>query len=170
MSETPMTPELPEEQIEALVAAGNRAWNDSVHEDLCACDAWPEECLSSGGFFQGFWDMGGLETAVPVVLALWERMRDGELERLRAWATELKAQREADHATWQHDLRKAQDEREAKDSRISELEAGIAWRDAELDRWMGVHNIVERAIDKGWSSIDTAELEDALGVETGGAE
>ncbi|WP_086768136.1 hypothetical protein [Streptomyces bobili] len=71
---------LHEAQIDALAASGNRAVNDAVHEDLCACDAWPEKCLSSGGFFQGYWDMGGLETAIPAVLGLWESMRGGELE------------------------------------------------------------------------------------------
>ncbi|NUT07579.1 MAG: hypothetical protein HOV76_29325 [Hamadaea sp.] len=86
---------LHEAQIDALAAPGNRAVNDSVHEDLCACDAWPDKCLSSGGFFQGYWDMGGLETAIPAVLGLWEQMRGGELEQLRGRVRELEAQREA---------------------------------------------------------------------------
>lgn len=80
---------LTEQQIDALAEAGNRAVNDAVHEDLCACDAWPEKCLSSGGYFQGFWDMGGLETALPAVLGLWEQMRGGELVALRARVAEL---------------------------------------------------------------------------------
>jgi hypothetical protein len=50
-------------------------------------------------------------------------------------------------------------------ARIAELEAGIAWRDAERARWADVHATVERAIDKGWSSIDTCDLEGALGPE-----
>ena len=75
---------LAEAQLDALAASGNRAVNDAVHEDLCACDAWPKECLSSGGFFQGYWDMGGLDTAIPAVLGLWERMRGGELAAFRA--------------------------------------------------------------------------------------
>ncbi|MEU9640890.1 hypothetical protein [Streptomyces sp. NPDC048188] len=69
---------LTEEQIEKLAAAGNRAVNDLVHDDLCACDAWPERCLSSGGFFQGYWDWGYLETAVRAVLGVWESMRAGD--------------------------------------------------------------------------------------------
>lgn len=82
-----------EAQLDALTASGNRAVNDAVHEDLCACDAWPKECLSSGGFFQGYWDMGGLETAIPAVLGLWESMRGGELVALRARVAELEAER-----------------------------------------------------------------------------
>jgi hypothetical protein len=82
---------LDEAQVDALAASGNRAVNDLVHEDLCACDAWPEKCLSSGGFFQGYWDWGYLETAIPAVLGLWESMRGGELERLRARVAELEA-------------------------------------------------------------------------------
>ncbi|MYU22901.1 hypothetical protein [Streptomyces sp. SID8352] len=82
---------LPEAQVDALAASGNRAVNDMVHEDLCACDAWPEKCLSSGGFFQGYWDWGYLETAIPAVLGLWESMRGGELERLRARVAELES-------------------------------------------------------------------------------
>jgi hypothetical protein len=85
---------LDEAQVDALAASGNRAVNDLVHEDLCACDAWPEKCLSSGGFFQGYWDWGYLETAIPAVLGLWESMRGGELERLRARVAELEAERE----------------------------------------------------------------------------
>lgn len=49
--------------------------------------------------------------------------------------------------------------------RVAELESGIAWRDAERDRWSGVRYVVEKAIDKGWNSVDTYELEDALGPE-----
>ncbi|MFF2189292.1 hypothetical protein [Streptomyces sp. NPDC058155] len=85
-------------QIEALAAVGNRAVNDAVHEDLCACDAWPKECLSSGGYFQGMWDMGGLETALPAVLGLWEGMRNdrhaAKVDELRAMVADLETQRD----------------------------------------------------------------------------
>ncbi|MEU6342154.1 hypothetical protein ABZ883_14575 [Streptomyces sp. NPDC046977] len=50
-------------------------------------------------------------------------------------------------------------------ARVAELDAGIAWRDAERERWADVHSLVERAIDKGYSSVDTYQLEDALGPE-----
>lgn len=90
----PMGPEplaLAEAQIEALSEAGNRVVNDAVHEDLCMCDGWPEKCVSSGGFRRGDWDMAGLETALPAVLALWEQMRGGELVTLRTRVAELEA-------------------------------------------------------------------------------
>ncbi len=94
----PRSLELSEQQIDALAAAGNRAVNDAVHEDLCMCDVWPRECLSSGGYFQGYWDMGGLETALPAVLGLWESMRGGELKRLTARVVELQSAAEAKSA------------------------------------------------------------------------
>jgi len=84
---------LTEAQVEALAAAGNRVVNDAVHEDLCMCDAWPEKCLSSGNLRMGDWDMSGLKTALPAVLALWEQMRGGEMNRLRARVAELEAER-----------------------------------------------------------------------------
>jgi len=45
------------------------------------------------------------------------------LAKLRARVAELEEQREADHKTWQHDLRTARDEREATAVRIVGLEA-----------------------------------------------
>lgn len=84
---------LHEAQIDALAAAGDRVVNDAVHQDLCACDAWPEKCVSTGNYFMGAWDVSGLETALPAVLGLWERMRGGELERLRSQVDALQAER-----------------------------------------------------------------------------
>lgn len=49
--------------------------------------------------------------------------------------------------------------------RIAELESGIAWRDAERARWSGVHYLIEKAIDKGWSTLDTLDVEAELGPE-----
>ena len=48
-------------------------------------------------------------------------------------------------------------------AQVTELEAGIQWRDEERRRWVDVHNLVERAIDKGWSTVDTLDLEAELG-------
>ncbi|MFE7076803.1 hypothetical protein ACFU96_42595 [Streptomyces sp. NPDC057620] len=93
MPVAPKPVSLSEQQIEALAAAGNRVVNDSVHERLCMCDTWPERCLSSGGYFMGLWDMSGLESALPAVIALWEQMRGAELERLRSRVAELEAER-----------------------------------------------------------------------------
>lgn len=91
---------LTEAQVEALAEAGNRVVNDAVHEDLCMCDGWPEKCVSTGGFRLGDWDVSGLETALPAVLALWEQMRGGELATLRARVAEL----EAEHAQLRDDI------------------------------------------------------------------
>jgi len=63
---------LTEEQIEALVDAGDRVVNDATHEDMCACDGWPTECRY---FRDGQWDMGGLAVAIPAIVGLWEVMR-----------------------------------------------------------------------------------------------
>lgn len=63
------------------------------------------------------------------------------------------------------DLRALLADNERLRDRITELEAGIAWRDAERDRWAGVHYLVERAINKGLGGIDTVHLEDTLGPE-----
>lgn len=41
----------------------------------------------------------------------------------------------------------------------------LAALEAEQQRWASVHDLIERAIDKGWSAIDTWQVEDALGPE-----
>ncbi|MER5750690.1 hypothetical protein [Streptomyces sp. NPDC002088] len=77
----PVGPEpqaLSAQQIEALTAAGDRVVNDAMHKHLCMCDAWPEKCVSTANYYMGAWDVSGLETAIPAVLALWEQMRGGE--------------------------------------------------------------------------------------------
>lgn len=88
--------QLTEEQTQALAAAGNRAVNDQIHDDLCACDPWPERCLSRGGYFAGYWDTSKIDMALPAVIGLWESMRSpetaAELARLRARVAELEAQ------------------------------------------------------------------------------
>lgn len=103
---------LTEEQIEALVAAGDRVVNDAVHKDLCACDAWPEKCVSTGHYFMGAWDVSGLDTALPAVLGLWEQMRGGELAALRAEVASLN-----------ESLTAAGERLRADAARIAELEA-----------------------------------------------
>ena len=45
--------------------------------------------------------------------------------------------------------------------------AELAGLEIESARWVNVRNLVEKAIDKGWSSVDTFDLEDALGPDTG---
>lgn len=86
---------LTEAQVEALATAGNRALCDAVHEEQCACDGWPEKCPH---YAAGAWDMGGLETALPAVLGLWEVLRNdrhaAKVGELRAMVAELEAQRD----------------------------------------------------------------------------
>lgn len=84
-----------------------------------------------------------------------------ELETLRKRVAELEAER---HST-NEALSDAAERMRADRDRIAELEAGIAWRDAERSRWADVHALVERAIDKGWSTVDTVDLEVELGPE-----
>lgn len=47
-------------------------------------------------------------------------------------------------------------------ARITELEAGITWRDKERHQWAEAHALIERAIDKGCTHIETDLLTDAL--------
>ncbi|MFB6805467.1 hypothetical protein [Streptomyces sp. NPDC056387] len=79
--------ELSEAQIDALADAGNRALNDHYHEDLCACSAWPESCVSSGHYFAGNWDTAAFGIGMAAVIGAWEAMRAtaeaDELARLR---------------------------------------------------------------------------------------
>lgn len=53
--------------------------------------------------------------------------------------------------------------------RIAELEAGVAWRDEERDHWADARSFIERAIDKGCTSIDTDDLADLLGPNGDGS-
>ncbi len=106
---------LSEEQLEVLVAAGDRAVNNTVHEDLCACDAWPEKCLSSGNFFMGYWDQGGMSVAVPAVVAAWESLRG----KANADVAELRTALQDTLAA----LLAGQVERDKLTARVAELEA-----------------------------------------------
>jgi hypothetical protein len=63
---------LTEDQIDALVDAGDRVVNDANHQDLCACDGWPTECRH---YVDGQWDTGALAFAIPAIVGLWEVMR-----------------------------------------------------------------------------------------------
>ncbi|MGW6598463.1 hypothetical protein [Streptomyces sp. NPDC055036] len=117
--------ELTPEQIDALAAAGNRVVNDAFHEDLCMCDAWPKECLSSGGFFQGYWDTSRFDTAMPAVIALWEVMRNdrdaAKVAELRARVAELEAAQ--DRAVGDHAMV------------CRECNAPVLWVDSENGGW-----------------------------------
>ncbi|MFJ7525150.1 hypothetical protein ACIQ1S_09505 [Streptomyces griseus] len=98
MTDTPMTPdqptpvELTEQQLDALIDAGNQTLNDHYHESQCHCDAWPTSCVSSGGYFMGAWDTDAFAIGVPAVLALWETLRN---DRHKAKVAELRADNKA---------------------------------------------------------------------------
>ncbi|MGJ5692921.1 hypothetical protein [Streptomyces sp. SM8] len=67
-----------------------------------------------------------------------------------------------DHPTW---LRAHDDTRGCPWCRVEELEQAAAWSGANRDRWADVHDLVEQAIEKGYTSIPTEELESALGPD-----
>lgn len=52
---------------EAWVDAVNARLNDLYHDDLCACDAWPESCAS--GYWLGQWD-GSTVTVMTAAVVL----------------------------------------------------------------------------------------------------
>lgn len=87
----PMPVELTEQQLEALIDAGNRALNDHYHEDQCHCDAWPTSCVSSGNYFMGAWDTNAFAIGLPAVLGVWESLRN---DRHAAKIAELRADNE----------------------------------------------------------------------------
>lgn len=89
------------------------------------------------------------------------RLLATEVERLLARVAALESERHTTNAA----LAEQTEACRKAEARVAELEAGIAWRDAERSRWADVHDLVERAIDKGWTSIDTVDLEVELGPE-----
>ncbi|GAA3957210.1 hypothetical protein GCM10022384_07830 [Streptomyces marokkonensis] len=135
-SQAPRPVSLTEEQIEKLTAAGNRAVNDLVHDDLCACDAWPGRCLSSGGFFQGYWDWGYLETAVRAVLGVWQSMRAGDR------VTEL----EAALYTEQAQGRTLLEQRNAHAKELLKLRTRVAELEARLAEYERPADVPETAL------------------------
>lgn len=66
---------LTEEQIEALVDAGDRALNDYYHERACSCDLWPQSCATDPRYANGYWDTDAFAIGLAAVLGLWEVMR-----------------------------------------------------------------------------------------------
>ncbi|MFF8299556.1 hypothetical protein ACF07M_29910 [Streptomyces globisporus] len=98
MTDTPMAPdqptpvELTEQQMGALIDAGNRALNDHYHEDQCHCDSWPASCVSSGNYFMGAWDTNAFAIGVPAVIGVWETLRN---DRHKAKVAELRADNKA---------------------------------------------------------------------------
>lgn len=83
---------------------------------------------SAAGVVQAAMEQGrrtatGIAVALESAQLLMTPEIAAELERLRARVAELEAQRQADHGTWQHDLRTARSEREATAARIAGLES-----------------------------------------------
>ncbi|MFF8482395.1 hypothetical protein [Streptomyces antibioticus] len=164
---------LSEAQIEALVAAGDRVVNDAVHKDLCMCDAWPEKCVSTGNYFMGAWDVSGLDTAIPAVLALWEQMRGGELDRLRARVAELEAERHSTNEVLDDAVQELR-EKEQREAAVTKFVAAraeyiTAIRNChpdnghDYDRWQG-HAEARRQLAKllglpvAWPAEDAASV------------
>jgi hypothetical protein len=76
----------------------------------------------------GAWDVNGLEDAIPAVLGLWESMRGGELQALRARVAELEAERHSTNESLDDAvqcLRERQTEREAL---VEQMRAGQTWQ------------------------------------------
>ncbi|MFJ7067541.1 hypothetical protein [Streptomyces sp. NPDC101115] len=89
--------DLTEEQLGALIAAGNRALSDYYHERQCACSEYPESCATNRSYRReaGYWDTDAFALGMGAVLGVWESIRTdaaaAELARLRAHVIELES-------------------------------------------------------------------------------
>lgn len=93
-------PAVPDEWVDAV----NKAINDANHEDLCACDGWPEACAS--GYQSDRWDLGvSLTIAVGVLEPL---IRDRVIAELQAPKKSVVTRqlKTAGHAQWAFDAKK----------------------------------------------------------------
>lgn len=109
----PLLVELTEQQLEALINAGNHALSDYYHERQCHCSEYPAGCVTNPGYRRdaGYWDTDAFAIGVQAVLGVWELLRNdrhaSELEELRARVAELEAQAaelKADRADRHDDL------------------------------------------------------------------
>lgn len=85
-------PAVPAEWVDAV----NKAINDAMHEDLCACDGWPDACRS---YKPDQWDTGvSLDIAVGVLEPLIrERIAAESSEPPRTeWANRLELRGESE--------------------------------------------------------------------------
>lgn len=123
----PMPVELTAEQCGALADVANRAINDEIHEELCACDAWPTGCVSHSGVSQGYWDTGRMTTAMPEVVGLWESLRN---DRHAAKVAELRAER----AQLQDDITGACLARHEEEQENTRLRARVAKLEAQAEK------------------------------------
>ena len=89
--------DLSEEQLGALIAAGNHALSDYYHERQCACSEYPAGCATNPAYRRefGYWDTDAFALGMGAVLGVWESIRTdaaaAEIERLRARVAELEA-------------------------------------------------------------------------------
>ncbi|WP_327162058.1 hypothetical protein [Streptomyces zaomyceticus] len=87
--------ELTEEQLSALVEAGNGAMSDYYHERACACSEYPAGCATNPTYRRefGYWDTDAFAVGMGAVLGVWESIRadaaTAELAVLRARVAEL---------------------------------------------------------------------------------
>jgi NTP pyrophosphatase (non-canonical NTP hydrolase) len=81
---TDTAPDLPADLLKRLADAGNKAVNDYWHEGQCMCDAWPANCLSTGDYFFGTWDIPALELALPAILATYEQHKAQQADTFAA--------------------------------------------------------------------------------------
>lgn len=79
---------LTEQQIDALIGAGNAALGSYYHERACACSEYPAGCATNPLYAAavGYWDTDAFAIGMSAVLALWESMRTpvatAEMDRL----------------------------------------------------------------------------------------
>ncbi|MCB5168054.1 hypothetical protein LG634_24905 [Streptomyces bambusae] len=88
--------DLSEDQLGALIDAGNRAVNDFYHERACACSAWPTSCLTNPHYANGAWSSDAFAIGAAALVGVWEALRSdaamAEVVRLRAQVAELQAE------------------------------------------------------------------------------
>jgi len=72
--------ELTEQQLDALVDAGNGALSDYYHDRACACSEYPAACVTNPAYRRaaGYWDTDAFAVGLGAVLAVWEGMRSGD--------------------------------------------------------------------------------------------
>ncbi|MFF5451826.1 hypothetical protein ACFY40_11375 [Streptomyces sp. NPDC012950] len=71
--------ELSEEQLGALIDAGNGAVSDYYHERACACSEYPAGCATNPAYRRefGYWDTDAFALGMGAVLGVWESIRTG---------------------------------------------------------------------------------------------
>ncbi|MFC8491833.1 hypothetical protein ACFUJU_13720 [Streptomyces sp. NPDC057235] len=91
--------ELSEDQLGALIDAGNGALSDYYHERQCACSEYPAGCVTNLAYRRefGYWDTDAFALGMGAVLGVWESIRENsaavELVALKARIAELEAER-----------------------------------------------------------------------------